>query len=117
MTVKCIPPYLKNSLLLDFVCGLKTINDMAKEANVSRRTIIRMLEEHDVDPGIRRRRPKPVAPTVAAKTEQFLQELQDISDSLADESTPAAPTAPKSTSTWLDRFRQRTKELFSKIYA
>lgn len=118
MTVKCIPQYLKDSLMLDFVCGTKTLNEMAREAEVSRRTIIRMLEEHDVDPGIHRRNRK--------KKVEVKNETCDVVVSLVHELIPSelefVPQewqyeGQNEATTWLDKIRNRIKNLLASIYA
>jgi len=55
MTVKCIDKATQQAIVIDFQEGLGTISGMAEFLGVSRRTIIRVLEDHDVEPGIKRR--------------------------------------------------------------
>jgi hypothetical protein len=58
MTVKILTAFEKDIIQADFTRGLFSINDMVDQFDVSRRTIIRVLEEGGIDPGIRRRKPK-----------------------------------------------------------
>ena len=55
MTVRCIPDFDKRYYAKCFISKAMTINEIAVETGTSRRTVIRMLEEQGVDPGIKRR--------------------------------------------------------------
>lgn len=55
MTVKCLNPGQKFAIVHEFQVLGAQIDDMAAYYGRSRRTIIRVLEEAGVDPGIRRR--------------------------------------------------------------
>ena len=57
MPVKCLGPNEKDYILENFHAKTYTINSLAYIFKVSRRTIIRVLEEGGIDPGIRRRKP------------------------------------------------------------
>jgi transposase len=57
MTVKCLNSLEKTLIVDSFLAGYQSIDEMATMYNRSRRTIIRVLEEQDVDPKIRRRNP------------------------------------------------------------
>lgn len=57
MTVRILNEHQKNAVKYAFT-GPKDIKVMAQYYGVSRRTIIRVLEEASIDPGIRRRKPK-----------------------------------------------------------
>jgi hypothetical protein len=54
MTVKCLKEHQKNIICLTFG-NPNQINDLADHWGVSRRTIIRVLEEQGIDPMIKRR--------------------------------------------------------------
>lgn len=56
MTVKCIKPVDKAYIVDAFVAKTQTITQLAELYGRSRRTIVRVLEDHGIDPGIRRRR-------------------------------------------------------------
>lgn len=55
MTVKCISGVDKSSIVFQFSQLGQSISSLSYEYKKSRRTIIRVLEEHGIDPGIRRR--------------------------------------------------------------
>lgn len=55
MTVKCIKPLDKTYIVHSFVHENTSINTLANLYGRSRRTIIRVLEENGVEPGIKRR--------------------------------------------------------------
>lgn len=55
MTVKSIPQFRKNAIVECFVNKHHTINELAAIYQRHRRTIIRVLEEAGVDPGIKHR--------------------------------------------------------------
>lgn len=55
MTVKCLHVRDKVYIVNSFISGTITINDLADSFLRSRRTIIRVLEEYGVDPGVKRR--------------------------------------------------------------
>jgi len=57
MTVKCMNPQQKQQAASFYSAGFLTINQLAANYKVSRRTIIRVLEEEGVAPVIRRRKP------------------------------------------------------------
>ena len=71
MTVKCLSDNQKRYLVEMFESKIFEINDIAYRLEVSRRTVIRVLEEKGIDPGIRRRSPKP-----AQETQPELEEIQ-----------------------------------------
>lgn len=61
MTVRCLDQSAKNAIVHAFTAThMKDLNDIASCFGVSRRTIVRVLEEAGVDPGIRRRKSKEV---------------------------------------------------------
>ena len=55
MTVKCLDKATQVAVVTDFTQCLSNIDEMASFLGVSRRTIIRVLEDHGVEPGIKRR--------------------------------------------------------------
>lgn len=71
MTVKCLNELDKSVIAAEFLNDHYTIETLATHFDVSRRTIVRVLEERGVDPGIRRRpgrkskkQPAPAGPVV-----------------------------------------------------
>ena len=54
MTVKCLKPFEQRALGMSFKQGIP-INDLATFWDVSRRTVIRVLEDQGIDPKIHRR--------------------------------------------------------------
>ena len=58
MTVKCLTKTDQLIICNMFLCGTE-INYLAEQFDRSRRTIIRVLEDANLDPGIRRRKSKP----------------------------------------------------------
>lgn len=58
MTVKCIADIDKADIVFLFSNGSQGINKLALIYGRSRRTIIRVLEEQDIDPGVKHRKPK-----------------------------------------------------------
>ena len=81
MTVKCLTSQQKAHVTSMFDCGLNTINELAQMHQVSRRTIIRVLEEAGIDPGIRHRTPKQpisVAAPPAPEPPQQHQQTQPL---------------------------------------
>jgi len=83
MTVKCIPKATQQAIVTDFQQGLGTIGGMADFLGVSRRTIIRVLEDHGVEPGIKRRpgAQKPRKP-IATEAQAVMDYQEPLSDSL-----------------------------------
>ena len=60
MTVKCLEAWEKELVALRFLGG-QPLTDLSYEFKVSRRTIIRVLEEQNIDPGVKTRaKPQPV---------------------------------------------------------
>ena len=59
MTVKCLDKATQLAVVTDFTQCLSNIDEMASFLGVSRRTIIRVLEDAGVEPGIKRRQRKP----------------------------------------------------------
>lgn len=62
MTVKSLNEYQKNNLARLFVEQKTSLNELAAYCGRSRRTVIRVLEELGIDPGVRHRKPKIVVP-------------------------------------------------------
>ena len=60
MTVKCLTNTQKSHIVQDFRDGFYDIPSLCYQYEISRRTIIRVLEEAGVDPKIRRRARKQV---------------------------------------------------------
>jgi len=69
MTVKCLAPAQQHAIVTAFVEFRVPIDTLAIDYGKSRRTIIRVLEDHCVDPGIRRRpgAKKPIPTTAQAE--------------------------------------------------
>ena len=59
MTVKCLNTLQQECIVTSFVNKTHNIDALARTFGRSRRTIIRVLEDAGIDPGIRRRMPKP----------------------------------------------------------
>ena len=57
MTVRCLNPEQKKQIAAYYSAGFLTIKQLEVDYRVSRRTIIRVLEEEGVAPVIRRRKP------------------------------------------------------------
>jgi len=78
MTVKCLTKDYQDNLVVLFVERGESIDDLAVLANRSRRTIIRILEDHGIDPGIKRRpgarKPKQPIPNEAQATMDYVDE-------------------------------------------
>jgi len=55
MTVKCLSKNTQLAVVSDFLQGHATIEGLAVQQGVSRRTIVRVLEDGGVEPGIKRR--------------------------------------------------------------
>jgi hypothetical protein len=66
MTVKCLSEAAKQNIAAGFSLHIYTINQLANMYVRSRRTIIRVLEEKGIDPGVKHRVKKPI------KEEQFV---------------------------------------------
>jgi hypothetical protein len=62
----CLNAFEKEIITASFCNHDQSIDDLAYQYGRSRRTIIRVLEEMNVDPGIRRRKPKPPTKPVQA---------------------------------------------------
>lgn len=60
MTVKCLSEGAKHHIASSFSYHVYTINQLAIMYGRSRRTIIRVLEEQGVDPGVKHRVKKPI---------------------------------------------------------
>ncbi len=59
MTVKCLNDNAKAVIVELFVSQRYTLNDLVRLYGKSRRTVIRVLEDAGVDPGVKHRPPKP----------------------------------------------------------
>lgn len=68
MTVRCLNIQQKRFAIEMFESKIFGLDDIAYRLEVSRRTVIRVLEEAGIDPGIRRRTRKEVIPTQVAIT-------------------------------------------------
>lgn len=82
MTVKKLSPVQKEILVAQHQAG-KTINELATLWTTSRRTVIRVLEEKFIDPGIRRRqrKPTPITPVIVTQQPWYVRAgryLQDL---------------------------------------
>lgn len=56
MPVKIIPQEHQQAYCSAFYMGAMSINEIVEDSNASRRTVIRMLEDHGIDPEIKRRK-------------------------------------------------------------
>ena len=59
MAVKCLNPLQKEVIATSFLNRTHSIEELVATFRRSRRTIIRVLEEASIEPGIKRRIPKP----------------------------------------------------------
>ena len=71
MTVKSLSSMDKMYIIDAFLAKTKTLNELALIYSRSRRTIIRAIEEHGFDPGVKHRVPK--APSVDVYLDLSLQ--------------------------------------------
>ena len=59
MTVKCISMHEQCYIVDAFLAKTQTLNQLAHNFGVSRRTLIRVLEDAGVNPGVKHRFPQP----------------------------------------------------------
>ena len=108
MTVKCLKPHTKQTIVNAHAQGV-TIDYMATFWGKSRSTIIRVLEENDVDPGIKRRKRK-----AKPAPEQLPLPGYQIMTETAMEASGYSPLAipPTNQPAWYSRFRKKVREVF-----
>jgi hypothetical protein len=72
MTVRSLNDGAKNYIIHCFNTKLRTIDQLGDDYSRSRRTIVRVLEEAGIDPGIKRRKrlpkPEPLPTVIPTKT-------------------------------------------------
>lgn len=83
MTVKCLDQEAKEQILLGFTSGYYDIWELASIHKRSRRTIIRVLEDANVDPGIKRRHRRTKAELEAARVAEALDKAKETNKLLA----------------------------------
>lgn len=113
MTVKCLNETYKRCVVTLFVDHNYSIGHLASIYEVSRRTIIRVLEEERIDPGIKRRVRKPKVDIVIPEPDT--QAAADFSAWCS--SIAPAPTAPvvkyQPAMPWIYRMAHKVREFFA----
>ena len=105
MPVKCLNQAEKNAIVAVYGGTSQSITELSYEYRVSRRTIIRVLQEFGVDPEIRSRT-KPADPKQQVLPMEAMEDLADPSPHEAAEVAQAQATTIPTKTPWYRRLKE-----------